>query len=140
MIWETQTMRFFKIFTGLILLAIFTMFATANTHTVALYGLFKGQSLIGYQAQPAEQNQEQTTSSSPKEITVFLLVYGSFILGFAGAWILNIGVTRHYKKQIKTMKRKINDQDKELTNLRNLPVSDSSHTDDASQAPLPMNS
>ncbi len=122
-------MKFVKFFAAFVVLVLFTMFATANTHTVPLYAFLKGQSLIGY------VQQETTTNPIPSQLPVFLIVFLSFGLGFIVAWILNVSVNRSHKKNIKKLKKENREQNIELEKLRKLPATEGISSDHPS---LPM--
>ena len=114
-------MKFIKFFTAFVILVLFTMFATANTHTVPIYAFLKGQSLIGYIQQGTDAI---NITHIPKELPIFLIVFIFFGLGFIVAWFMNISINRKHKKSVKKLRRQIKEQDMELQKLRKLPATD----------------
>ncbi len=134
-------MKFFKFFLGFIIICIFTVFATSNMQRIHLN--FMSKSLIGYQTvekEPGLETNQTEPIKIPRQIPVFLLVYGSFAGGFIISWFLSIGMNKGHKKKVKLLTKETNKQSKELESLRNLPVSDSDSSGMESMSSLPVSS
>ncbi len=99
-------MKLAKVFFGLIVIAIFTLFATANLDEVTVR-LFS-RDVINTQ--------------------VFMLIYASFALGFVVAWFLGSQMIRLHKKKWKKLQKQYDLLVKERDELRNLPVNSASES------------
>ncbi len=113
-------MKLLKVFSGFLIVVLFTLFATANMQKVRLNFLFEGNSLLGEERISSEQG---NTVSQPREVSVFLIVYGAFGVGFILAWAIGLNTIRIQKRKLKEMARINLEHEKELNTLRNLPVS-----------------
>ncbi len=115
-------MRIIKVLLGLVILGLFTMFATANTHTIPLNFLFENQSLIGYTAiQSGPSSETQVTPvTTPRKIPVFLLVYSTFLIGFLSSSILTLGIHRSIRRKLKITQKQLAERDMELMNFKQI--------------------
>jgi len=125
--------RIIKVTLGLLILGLFTMFATANTHTIPLNFLFENQSLIGYSE--IQQSQSPETQGdpirTPRQIPVFFLVYSTFFLGFLSSSILTLGIHRSIRRKLKVTQKQLMERETELMDLKQLDRSPDSPIDTA---------
>ncbi|HDZ89681.1 MAG: LapA family protein [Deltaproteobacteria bacterium] len=68
-------------------------------------------------------------------LPVFLIAVVTFIVGVICTWAYGISERLNLKRQIKALMRDVNDKEKELNSLRNLPVT----TEDMSADQSPAN-
>lgn len=113
-------MKLFKFFVGLIILGIFTMFATANTHKVPVFFLMENQSLIGYTDIQTKTSVETDSEmgKAPRSIPVFLMVYCTFVIGFLTSSVLTVGMHRSLRRQLKRSERTLQECEKSLSKLQ----------------------
>ena len=62
------------------------------------------------------------------ELNIYLLSTISFILGVLIIWVYDLLERMQLRKQIKKLRNEINEKDKELNSLRNLPIVSESMT------------
>jgi uncharacterized membrane protein YciS (DUF1049 family) len=107
-------MKLAKVFLGLVVIALFTLFATANLDVVT-FRLF----------------------IRDFNVRLFMVVYASFGLGFIVAWFLSAQMIRMHKKELKNCQKQFEVLLKERDELRNLPLNTTSEpntvTDDSQQ-------
>ena len=100
----------------MLVLGIFTMFATANTHTIPVNFLWENQSLIGYSSVKTNSTLETPADAvkMPRKIPVFLLVYSTFVIGFLISSALTLGIHRSLRRQLKTTQRTLKERETEI--------------------------
>jgi len=116
-------MKVVKFFVGFLIICAFTMFATANLQQVQVNFLFDSQPLLGYvQVDKANPDGTITTVKTPRQVPLFILIFGIFGFGFLVSWILSMGLLRKQKKDTKQLKKDCASMNEELDKLRKLPV------------------
>lgn len=68
-------------------------------------------------------------------ISMFLIAIITFLVGVVSAWLYGISERLGSRRQVKTLMKDVNDKEKELNSLRNLPVT----TEDISADQPPVN-
>ncbi|MBN1297648.1 LapA family protein [bacterium] len=128
-------MKVLKFFIGFLIICAFTMFATANMDKVQVNLLFDDQPLLGYKSvdQVNDDGTIQTVRAA-RRIPVFILIFGSFGLGFLISWSLSTSLMRGYKKAARSIKKQNDRMLDELNELRNLPVNTPSEPNDNQRA------
>ena len=129
-------MKIAKFLVAFTVLILFTMFATANIHTVPIYSIWKGHSLLG--VNKSVGTPDVNSAGTPKEMPVFLVIFVSFGLGFLIAGVMSFGAAVSQRSHVKRLKRELLQKDKELDKLRNIPLPDSSELDESHIPTLPI--
>ncbi|HPQ41809.1 MAG TPA: LapA family protein [bacterium] len=123
-------MKVVKFFIGFLIICAFTMFATANLEKVQVNFLFNDQPLLGYASvEETHPDGSTTIQEVPRKIPLFILIYTTFGLGFLISWILSAGIVRKSRKQAKRLTKQNETIQRELNELRNLPVNDQSSSE-----------
>jgi hypothetical protein len=99
------------------------MFATANLQKIQVNFLFDNQPLLGYQTVSTTDSSGKTIEQEvPRKVPLFILIFGTFGLGFLVSGMLTTGLLRNQKKKNKKLKKENEALTRELNELRNLPV------------------
>lgn len=135
-------MKLAKFFFGFVVICLFTLFATANLQKVQVNFLFEDQPLLGYsQIKPEPDTQIGTFEKTPRQIPLFLVIFGTFGFGFIVSWMLSSGLIRSHKRNFKHLKKEFDLLAKERDELRNLPVNtpnDADKNSDKKPSALPV--
>jgi len=116
-------MKILKFFVGFLIICAFTMFATANLQKVQVNFLFDDQPLLGYmEIENSNPDGTMTPERVPRQLPLFILIFGVFGVGFLVSWILSMGLLRKQRKNTKTLRKQCDSMNTELDELRNLPV------------------
>ena len=137
-------MKLMKFFLGFIVICLFTLFATANLEQVQISFPFSDYSLLGMKTTVIKNSEgNDQTSTEPRKVPLYLVIFVTFGFGFITSWVLSSGIMRALRKNLKKTQKQCDIITQERDKLRNIPVSGAiDHPDDDSdvsvRADLPV--